>query len=215
MREYYDKQLAELEKMLQDMGATIENAINDAVDALMKKDQERAKQIIKDDDIVDHLQRNIEDLCLHLLLSQQPVATDLRKVSAAIKMVTDMERIGDHAADISEITVMLAEVGYPHDLTQIKEMADATAGMLHDSITAFSELNAQLAADVIQRDDVVDEYFRKIKKKIIEQINANDEGGEQETDVLMIAKYLERIGDHATNIAEWVLFCITGDHPDM
>ena len=148
-------------------------------------------------------------------LTQQPVATDLRQISSAIKMVTDMERIGDHAADISEITLLLTQSGYPHDLTEVKKMAKETINMLKDSLDAYIEKNAQKAVKVIHQDDVVDDYFSRIKKEIIRQINESSEGGEQEADLLMIIKYLERIGDHATNIAEWVLFYITGEHPDV
>ena len=215
MRDYYNKQLSELEKMMCDMGQMIESAIEDAMTALLKKDQEKAKEIIQNDEKVDHQQKKIEDLCMQLLLSQQPVATDLRQISSAIKMVTDMERIGDHAADISEITLQLAQSGYPHDLSEVKKMAQETTHMLRDSLDAYVEKNAQKAIKVIHQDDVVDDYFLRIKKEIIRQINESSEGGEQEADLLMIIKYLERIGDHATNIAEWVLFYITGEHPDV
>lgn len=215
MRDYYNKQLSELEKMMCDMGQMIETAIEDAMTALLEKDQEKAKEIIQNDEKVDHQQKKIEDLCMQLLLSQQPVATDLRQISSAIKMVTDMERIGDHAADISEITLQLAQSGYPHDLTEVKKMAKEITHMLKDSLDAYIEKNAQKAVKVIHQDDVVDDYFSRIKKEIIRQINESSEGGEQEADLLMIIKYLERIGDHATNIAEWVLFYITGEHPDV
>ncbi len=215
MRDYYNKQLSELEKMMCDMGQMIETAIEDAMTALLEKDQEKAKEIIQNDEKVDHQQKKIEDLCMQLLLSQQPVATDLRQISSAIKMVTDMERIGDHAADISEITLLLTQSGYPHDLTEVKKMAKETINMLKDSLDAYIEKNAQKAVKVIHQDDVVDDYFSRIKKEIIRQINESNEGGEQEADLLMIIKYLERIGDHATNIAEWVLFYITGEHPDV
>ena len=215
MRDYYNKQLSELEKMMCDMGQMIETAIEDAMTALLEKDQEKAKEIIQNDEKVDHQQKKIEDLCMQLLLSQQPVATDLRQISSAIKMVTDMERIGDHAADISEITLQLTQSGSPHDLTEVKKMAKETTDMLKDSLDAYIEKNAQKAVKVIHQDDVVDDYFSRIKKEIIRQINESSEGGEQEADLLMIIKYLERIGDHATNIAEWVLFYITGEHPDV
>lgn len=215
MRDYYNKQLSELENMMCDMGHMIETAIKDAVTALLEKDQEKAREIIQDDEKVDLQQKKIEDLCMQLLLSQQPVATDLRQISSAIKMVTDMERIGDHAADISEITLQLLHSGYPHDLSEVKKMAEETTLMLKESLDAFLEKNEQKAVEVIHHDDVIDDYFSKIKKKIISQINESSEGGEQEADLLMIIKYLERIGDHAANIAEWVLFYITGEHPDV
>lgn len=214
MRDYYNKQLSELEHMMSEMGQMIETAIDNAMTALLKKDQEKAKQIIANDEKVDQQQKKIEDLCMQLLLSQQPIATDLRQISSAIKMVTDMERIGDHAADISEITLQLTQSGYTHDLSEVKKMAEETTHMLKESLDAYIEKNAQKAVEVIHHDDIVDDYFSKIKKEIIRQINESSEGGEQEADLLMIIKYLERIGDHATNIAEWVLFYITGEHPD-
>ena len=215
MRDYYNRQLSELEQLMSEMGQMIEAAIEEAMTALLQKDQEKARQIIQNDENVDHQQKKIEDLCMQLLLSQQPVATDLRQISSAIKMVTDMERIGDHAADISEITLQLAQSGYPHDLSEVKKMAQETTHMLKDSLDAYIEKDAQKAVKVIHQDDVVDEYFSNIKKEIIRQINESSEGGEQEADLLMIIKYLERIGDHATNIAEWVLFYITGEHPEI
>ena len=215
MRDYYNRQLSELEKMMCEMGQMIETAIDAAMTALLQKNAEKAKEIIANDEKVDHQQKKIEDLCMQLLLSQQPVAGDLRQISSAIKMVTDMERIGDHAADISEITLQLVQSGYPHDLGEVKKMSEETTEMLKDSIDAYIEKNAQKAIKVIHQDDVVDNYFTTIKKEIIRQINESSEGGEQEADLLMIIKYLERIGDHATNIAEWVLYYITGEHPEV
>ena len=215
MRDYYNRQLSELEQLMSEMGQMIEAAIEEAMTALLQKDQEKARQIIQNDEKVDHQQKKIEDLCMQLLLSQQPVATDLRQISSAIKMVTDMERIGDHAADISDITLQLSHYGYPHDLSEVQKMAEETTSMLKDSIDAYIAKDATKAVKVIHQDDVVDEYFSNIKKEIIRQINESSEGGEQEADLLMIIKYLERIGDHATNIAEWVLFYITGEHPEI
>lgn len=217
MRELYEKQLEKLKRYIEEMGVLIEQAVRDALDALLEKNAEEAKKTVSHDEDVNHMEREIENLCLNLLLSQQPVATDLRLVSAALKMVTDMERIGDHAADISEITLILSQSGYPDkaDMEQIKKMAEETMAMVKDSIDACLEKSTQKAVSVIRRDDVVDQYFVDIKQTIIRQINENIQNGEQAADVLMIAKYLERIGDHATNIAEWVVFYITGEHPDV
>lgn len=217
MRELYEKQLEKLKQYIEEMGRLIEKAIEDAVDALVKKNPEEAEDTASHDDEVNHMEREIENLCLNLLLTQQPVATDLRMVSSALKMATDMERIGDHAADISEITLILAKTGYPNesDLEQLQKMAAEAIRMVKDSVEAYMTKDAQKAIDVIRHDDVVDQYFVDIKQTIIKEINDNIRNGEQEADVLMIAKYLERIGDHATNIAEWVLFYITGEHPDI
>ncbi len=215
MRDHYEEQLKKLNDYVAKMGELIETAISDALDALMNKDVEEAKNTISFDTRIDHMEREIEGLCLNLLLSQQPVATDLRMVSAALKMITDMERIGDHAADISEITLILAKTGYPSDLSQIKEMADETVRMVKNSVEAYLKKDMEKASGVIRQDDIVDNYFVQVKKDIIRQINENIQNGEQAADVLMIVKYLERIGDHATNIAEWVLFYLTGGHPDV
>ncbi len=215
MRNQYEKELDTLNRYIEEMGKGITEAIDVAIRALMEKDVESARKTIGHDREVNHLEREIENLCLRLLLSQQPVATDLRMVSAALKMVTDMERIGDHAADISEITILLAEAGYPNDLSMVKKMADEAIFMVKESVTAYVERNASRAAEVIRHDDVVDQCFVDIKKKIIEEINQNIHNGEQAADVLMIVKYLERIGDHASNIAEWILFYITGEHPEV
>lgn len=215
MRNHYEEQLKKLNEYVAEMGELIEKAISDALDALMHKDIEEAKNTINYDNQIDHMEREIEGLCLNLLLSQQPVATDLRMVSAALKMVTDMERIGDHAADISEITLVLAKNGYPDSLAQIQKMAEETMKMVNKSVEAYLDEDMQKASEVIRQDDVVDNYFMQVKKDIIRQINENIQNGEQAADVLMIAKYLERIGDHATNIAEWVLFYLTGEHPDV
>ncbi len=215
MRDHYEEQLEKLKEYVAEMGRLIETAIGDALDALMHKDIEEAKNTINYDNQIDRMEREIEGLCLNLLLSQQPVATDLRMVSAALKMITDMERIGDHAADISEITLMLAKTGYPSDLSRIQKMADETMSMVKNSVEAYLKKDMQKASAVIRQDDIVDEYFRQVKKDVIRQINENIQNGEQATDVLMIVKYLERIGDHATNIAEWVLFYLTGGHPDV
>lgn len=215
MRNNYNGQLRKLNDYVARMGELIEKAIRDAIDALMEENIEEARNTIRYDDRINHMEREIEGLCLNLLLSQQPVATDLRMVSAALKMITDMERIGDHAADISEITLLLAKSGYPDDLGEMSAMAEETMYMVKSSVAAYVEKDLQKAEKVIRHDDVVDNYFVKIKQRVIQQINENIQNGEQAADVLMIAKYLERIGDHATNIAEWVLFYITGSHPEI
>ena len=212
MRDFYDKQLEKLNNYLEEMGTLIERAIQESISALMKQDKEEAEKTIRYDSEINNKEREIENLCMSLLLSQQPVATDLRMVSAALKMVTDMERIGDHAADIAELTLLLAENGVPTDLSEIEKMAKETTYMVKESVDAYIQRDTNKASQVIKYDDVVDDYFVKIRKMIIKRINENIQDGEQAADVLMIAKYLERIGDHATNIAEWVLFYITGEH---
>lgn len=214
MRNRFDRQLEQLNNEMIEMGTMIEKAISEAVSALVSQNVEKAKAAIDGDDEIDHQERKIESLCLRLLLQQQPVARDLRQISSALKMITDMERIGDHAADISEITISLADQPYIKKLEHIQEMAKETMGMLVDAIGAFVEKNKEKAESVIARDDIVDALFCSIKKELIGLIHQNPENGEQAADLLMVAKYFERIGDHATNISEWVIFSITGEHQE-
>lgn len=208
MRSKFDEQLNTLNLEMINMGTMIEVNIQKAIDALVKSDIELAKEIMEKDVDIDQKQHDIERLCFNLLIQQQPVARDLRAITAAMKMVTDMERIGDHAADISEITVMLAEKQKIKRCDTIVQMATEASNMLIQSIDAFARKNKEVAQHVIEHDDVVDELFDKAKSEIIELIQKDPERGEQELDMLMIAKYLERIGDHATNIAEWVIYAL-------
>ena len=212
MRGKFDEQLSQLNNMLIEMGGLIETAIALATQALREQDVELAKKAIAYDHEVDQKEKDIEALCIKLLLRQQPVAKDLRLISAALKMITDMERIGDQAADIAEITIMLSGVPYIKKLEHIPQMAEATVTMVTKSIDAFVEKDLELAQAVIEHDDVVDELFDAVKFDLIELIRLNSASGEQAVDLLMIAKYFERIGDHAVNIAEWVVFSITGKH---
>ena len=212
MRIKFEEQLALLNDMLIEMGSMIEKAITMAIQALVDQNEEKAKSAIAFDAEIDQMEKDIETLCLKLLLQQQPVAGDLRLISAALKMITDMERIGDQAADISEIALMLISVTYIKKLEHIPQMAQTAAKMVTDSIDAFVKKDLSLANSVIQRDDVVDNFFDMVKFDLIELIGADSSNGEQAIDLLMIAKYFERIGDHATNIAEWVVFSITGKH---
>ena len=208
MRSKFDEQLKILNQEMMFMGSMIEDSIQKAIDALMSQDKELARKTMESDSDVDHEQKKIEGICFNLLMQQQPVARDLRGISAAMKMVTDMERIGDHASDISEITIMLADKPYVLEQDDIKKMASETVLMLIRSIEAYVEKDMEKAKKVIKHDDVVDDLFDKVKSEIIEMIRKEPEDGEQATDMLMIAKYFERIGDHATNIAEWVIFAL-------
>ena len=212
MRNRFDRQLVQLNNELIEMGGMIEKAISDTVKALVNQDIELASNVIEYDEEIDHQEREIEQLCLKLLLQQQPVAKDLRLISAALKMITDMERIGDHATDISEITIELSKESYIKKLDHIQQMAKETMVMLVQSVEAF--VNKDKARTVIVHDDVVDDLFNKVKAELIAMIHEDVNAGEQASDLLMAAKYFERIGDHATNISEWVIFSITGQHPD-
>lgn len=208
MRNKFDEQLAELNKEMVNMGNKIMNSIKLAIEALVEHDTEKAKVIMEGDGEIDHQQKKIEHICFNLLIQQQPVARDLRTVTAALKMVTDMERIGDHAADISEITVLMGENNKADTFQYICKMASETLIMLNHSIEAYSEKDAQKANEVIKHDDIVDELFDATKKNVVSLILENPSEGEEATDYLMIAKYFERIGDHATNIAEWVIYSL-------
>lgn len=213
MRSRFDEQLALLNKELIEMGALCEEAIALAAKALTTADAELAAKVIPVDTEIDHMERSIESMCLKLLLSQQPVARDLRQISAALKMITDMERIGDQASDIAEIIAFLG--GRPAaSCEHIVEMAKASISMVTESVDAFVKRDISIAEKVISHDDVVDDYFDKVKAALIEMIAKNPGDGEYALDILMIAKYFERIGDHATNIAEWVEFSVTGVHKE-
>ena len=211
-RKYYEMELQKLNTSLLEMGEMIRMAIGGAVTALLEFDHDKAREIIAYDEQIDRQNREIEQQCYALLLSQQPVAGDLRMVSAALKMTTDMERIGDHAADISEIELMLENLP-TLSCAPIRQMATETSVMLIKSLEAFAQRDEEKANWVIDRDDVVDDLFDTVKSELIEAIRQNADNGEAATDLLMAAKYFERIGDHATNIAQWAIFSITGEMP--
>lgn len=210
MRNRFDMQLDKLHNDMIEMGNLIEQAIEQAVNALIHLDVEIAQKTIAFDSVIDAQEKEIEDICFKLLLQQQPVARDLRVISAALKMVTDMERIGDHAEDISEITVLLSEHPYAEELDFIRKMAKETTVMVVEAIEAFVNSDEERAKKVIKHDDIVDSLFLQAKKELIQEIKDNPVYSEQAADLLMVAKYFERIGDHATNIAEWVIYSITG-----
>ena len=209
MRNKFNEQLLELNKEMIEMGNKIIDSIKMAIAALESSDTEKAKMIMEGDAEIDRLQKKIENICFNLLIQQQPVATDLRNVTAAMKMVTDMERIGDHAADISEITILMGQESRVDQFEHIAKMANETMIMLNHSIEAYVEKDAEKARKVIEHDDIVDALFDAAKKDVIQLILDDSGEGEEATDLLMIAKYFERIGDHATNIAEWVIFSLT------
>lgn len=212
MSNRFDRQLSRLNDELIEMGGMIEKAIEEAISALVKQDAGLAKYVISNDDEIDNQEKKIERLCLKLLLRQQPVARDLRLISSALKMITDMERIGDHAVDIAEIALCIVDCRYIKKLEHIQQMAKETTVMLVGSIDAYVNKDLEKAREVIEHDDIVDELFLKVKKELIDIICKDVNCGEQAADLLMIAKYFERIGDHATNISEWVIFSITGEH---
>ncbi len=211
-RKNYDKQLEQLNDQMITMGCMIENTISKTIQALAEQNVELAEEVIASDYEIDTQERGIEQLCYKLLLTQQPLAGDLRIVSATMKMITDMERIGDHGEDISELTVRMAGKPYSQEISDIEQMATEATKMVTNSVDAYVNRDMELARAVIAADDVVDDLFDKVKEKIIEGIRFGKCDGEQATDLLMVAKYFERIGDHATNIAGWVIFSLTGEH---
>lgn len=211
MRSRFDEQLAILNRELIEMGALCEEAIALVAKALTDKDKTMAAKVAAMDAEIDQKERNIESMCLKLLLQQQPVARDLRQISAALKMITDMERIGDQAEDISEIVITL-DGRYAENSALLKGMAESTIQMVTESVDAYVKRDTALAQQVIKMDDIVDDYFDQVKAELISKIAGEPADGEYALDLLMIAKYLERIGDHAVNIAEWVIFSVTGKH---
>ena len=214
MRNKFDMQLGLLNEQLTHMGELCEVAINRGTEALKKGDLKQAAEVIRADEEIDQLEKDIERLCLKLLLQQQPVARDLRQISAALKMITDMERIGDQASDIAEI-IISEKKAEAADIPVIVKMSEAAAKMVRDSVNAYVEKDLELSRAVIDYDDIVDEMFEENKKQLIDYISKNGgEGGREAIDLIMVAKYLERIADHATNIAEWVEFSITGIHKE-
>ncbi len=212
MRSQFDKELELLNEQLIEMGNLIESSIKAAVSALKEQNVELAKRVLESDDQVDDMEKEIEERCLKLLLRHQPVAKDLRLISSALKMITDMERIGDQAADISEITIMMAGKPYIKDIVHIPQMADIAIKMVKYSIDSFVNKDIELIKKVVLMDDQVDDLFDIIKNELVDIVSGNIEHKEQAIDLLMIAKYFERIGDHAQNIAEWVYYAITGKH---
>lgn len=213
MRNRFDEQLSQLNTELITMGALCEEAISGAAKYLIDNDSALKEKVIDTDKQIDRKERDIENLCLRLILHQQPVATDLRLISAALKMISDMERIGDQASDIAEIVKFVNKTNLRENV-HIGDMARATIKMVTDSIDSFVKRDMDIAQNVILHDDTVDNLFLKIKGELISAIKDGTGDAEALIDLLMIAKYFERIGDHAENIAEWVIYSITGNHAE-
>ena len=212
MRNQFDRQLNNLNGELIQMGHMIEQAIEHAIEAMVHRDVEKARKNMEFDAEIDQQEKDIEGLCMKLLMKQQPVARDLRLISAALKMITDMERIGDQAADISELSICLSDVESLPKMDIIQKMAQESMLMVVKSIEAFVSKDLETADKVIKRDDVIDDLFVEAKAELIQLIQEKSACAEVAADLLMVAKYFERIGDHATNIAEWVIYSINGKH---
>ena len=208
MRSKFDEQLKQLHIDLLDMAYLIQDAIQNAMIYFFEADINGAKKIIKNDENVNHYQKKIENICFNLLIQQQPVAKDLRTITAALKMVTDMERIGDHASDISELVIDMKDCPILFNVDRFKEMYSNVVSMLIQSINAYVNKDIQMAKECIKEDDEIDLLFDKNKEDLIQLIHENPEKGRAAVDLLMVNKYLVRIGDHVTNIAEWVIYSL-------
>lgn len=215
VRNSFDKELEHLQSLVVKMAGLVEESIENSIIALKKQDIELAKQVYESDDTIDDLEGKIEKICINLIARQQPLAKDLRTISTALKVITDMERIADQAADISELTIRMAEMKYIKPLIDIPIMADLAKKMVIKSIDSYIKQDIILAKEVCNGDDEVDDLFSKIVLELINIMKNNPETVEQATDLMFVVKYLERIGDHATNIAEWVVFNVTGSHEHL
>ena len=214
-RKGYDKDLARLDEMVLAMGRGVNEALKAALDCWEKADRESARRVMAGDDAINREEKQIEHLCMMLLLRQQPVAGDLRRVSAALKMAGDMERIGDHAQDIAELSLMMpAPSGHTDRLEKAEKMWENALWMVENAMESWMTANTELANTVIARDDAVDEAFRELKHTLASHLTDQPQEVDEIMDWLMLAKYLERVADHAVNLAEWVIFCKTGVHKD-
>lgn len=214
-RHLFDKELEELHMDLIKMGSLVEESIENTITALKNQDMELARKIFWNDDFIDDMERQIEKRCLTLIARQQPIAKDLRSISTALKIITDMERIADHSADIAEITIRMAHEKYIKPLIDVPKMAELAKQMVKEAINSYVSQDIEVANNVCKNDDKVDELFYKIILELIE-IMKNDPGTvEQAINFMFIAKYLERMADHATNIGEWVVFNVTGEHEHL
>ena len=217
-RKHFEEQLALLKKLLTEMGGLNCDAIENAVNALERQDSALAKKTKAIETQVDEKESEVERLCLKIILKQQPVASDLLFVTSAMKMITDMERIADQAVDISDLVVKMSSLPYAEQLSEIAEMAEKVRDMVRMVVEAFVELSTEKARDVCRADDDIDDLFERVKGKVTGVVHKDieeDANGEQALDLLMIAKYLEKIGDHASNIAEWIIFSVTGEHKKL
>lgn len=208
----FQRELDMLHRDLTRMGAIIEKSMEDMIEALITHDPVLAREIIDRDDEINEMELKIEKQCILLIARQQPIASDLRDITGVLKIITDLERIGDHCADISEYTIQLANESYVRDLFRIPEMVDKVKRMVQDAIQSSVKKDIALARDVCKRDDEVDQYFYLIIDELVETMKEKPDKIKQCKDFIFIVKYLERMGDHATNIAEWVIYAVTGKH---
>lgn len=214
-RHFFEKELEGLHLELIKMGSLVEESIDNTILALKKQDVELAGKVFRNDDVIDDMEKKIEKLCLTLIARQQPLAKDLRTISTALKIITDMERIADHSSDIAEITIRMANEKYIKPLIDIPLMAEMAKHMVNKAIDAYVKQDMDLAMEVCKSDDAVDDLFSKIVLELINIVKNDAEATEQAIDFMFIAKYLERMADHATNIGEWVVYNVTGEHEHL
>lgn len=211
----FDKALKELDFSLIKMGTYVEESIEKTIKALTEKDVELAKSIMNDDDIIDDMEQNLEKMCVTLIARQQPIAKDLRLITSVLKIITDLERIADHSSDIAELTLNFSNTNFIKPLVDIPKMAEMARQMTDKAIDSFIKKDFELAREVCASDDYVDELFERVKLELAELMKTEQDQIDQIVDLLMIAKYIERMADHATNIGEWVAYSITGNHEHL
>lgn len=211
----FEEELEELKRSVSDMGEQIEKVYDRLFEVLKERDREALAAIVTNDRVINDMQRSIEAKCLTLLTKQQPVARDLRTVSAALKVVTDIERVGDHVSDMAELFLRLDMQNVEDFSASLPQMIEAAKRSVGEAIEAFVDMNMEAAKDVIAFDDVIDDLFNKVKEELIGDLRSGKKDPDDCVDVLMIAKYLEKIGDHAVNIGEWAIFRETGDIDDV
>lgn len=206
------KELNTIHRHLVKMGATIEKSMEDMIEAFMTQNAEIARTVIERDDEIDDLERKLEEDCIRIIARQQPMATDLRETAAILKIITDLERIGDHCSDISQYIINLSQEKYVKTIDDIPKMITIVKAMVHDAIDACVRKDKELALSVTKRDGAVDELFYKIIDDIVELMNQYPENARQFKEFMFIVKYLERMGDHACNVCEWIIYLVTGTH---
>jgi phosphate transport system protein len=214
-RHLFEKELEDLNLKVIKMGSLVEESIDNTIEALKNQDVKLAKKIFKSDDQIDELEKKLERMCIKLIAMQHPLAKDLRMVSTVLKIITDMERIADHSSDIAEITIRMSPEKYIKPLVDIPQMATSAKLMVNMAIDSYIKQDAKLAMEVCSKDDEVDDLFYKIVLELINTMKNDKKAIEQSIDLMFVAKYIERMGDHATNIAEWVVFNITGEHEHL
>jgi phosphate transport system protein len=214
-RSFFDKELAEVYNMLKEMGYMVEEAIDNSIKSLANQDTELAEKVIANDDLIDDMELNIEERCIKLIATQQPLAGDLREIFTTLKIITDMERMADHAVDIAKVTLRLAGQEYIKPLIDIPRMADLVREMVRDCLKAYINKDLDMANSISKKDDEIDGLYKQIFRELLVYMMENPKTISQATQFLLVSRFLERIGDHTTNVCEWVIYMITGQRKDL